>query len=120
MSSSASIPSSLSQALRIARWLIDEAGTAPVHLFAVATAQAEDGPDVEKPLTNVGIPTRNIILESELLTSARRLVLQMDSRQGAIAETLSRHRFGDDAHGWKRRLESFSNSVFLFSLLFWA
>mgnify|MGYP000600798345 CR=1 FL=1 len=74
-------PSAPSQALRIARWLVDEAGTAPEHLLVVATAEAEDGLDVTGALTDLGVPARNLILESEVLTSARRLVVQLNGRQ---------------------------------------
>jgi len=74
-------PSAPSQALRIARWLVEEAAVAPEHLLIVATAQAEDGLDVTGALTDLGVPARNLILESEVLTSARRLVVQLNGRR---------------------------------------
>jgi len=74
-------PSAPSQALRIARWLVTEAAVAPEHLLIVATAEAEDGLDVTGALTDLGVPARNLILESEVLTSARRLVVQLNGRQ---------------------------------------
>jgi hypothetical protein len=37
--------------------------------------------DVSGALTNLGVPARNLILESEVLTSARRLVVQLNGRQ---------------------------------------
>jgi len=73
-------PSAPSQALRIARWLVTEAAIAPEHLLIVATAEAEDGLDVTGALTDLGVPARNLILESEVLTSARRLVVQLNGR----------------------------------------
>jgi len=75
-------PSAPSQALRIARWLVDEAGVDPEHLLAVAT-QGTDGVDVAGPLAALGVPARNLLLESEVLTSARRLVVQLNARQAA-------------------------------------
>ncbi|MFB6098228.1 MAG: aspartate aminotransferase family protein, partial [Salinibacter sp.] len=77
-------PSAPSQALRIARWLVTEAGIAPEHLFPVATSTS-DGIDVTERLTELEIPGRNVILESELPTGARRLVLQLRSRQAEPA-----------------------------------
>jgi len=74
-------PSAPSQALRIARWLLDEAGVAPEHLLAVTTAEAQDGMDVQNALADLGVPARNLLLESEVLTSARRLVVQLNGRQ---------------------------------------
>jgi len=74
-------PSAPSQALRIARWLVDEANIDPEHLLAVSTAEAEDGMDVSGALTKLGMPPRNLILESEVLTSARRLVVQLNGRR---------------------------------------
>ncbi|PSQ83771.1 MAG: tyrosine decarboxylase, partial [Bacteroidetes bacterium QH_2_63_10] len=73
-------PSAPSQALRIARWLTAEAETDPVHLFPVAT-QGTDGTDFMTHLTDLGVPARNVLLESELVTSARRLVVQLNGRR---------------------------------------
>ncbi|MFB6231545.1 MAG: aspartate aminotransferase family protein [Salinibacter sp.] len=79
-------PSAPSQARRIAHWLVAEADVAPEHLLAVATNQGADGVDVTAPLADLGVPLRNVILESELATSARRLMLQLNSRRDATAE----------------------------------
>ncbi|PSQ79345.1 MAG: hypothetical protein BRD33_00835, partial [Bacteroidetes bacterium QH_6_63_17] len=65
-----------SQVLRIARWLLHEADTAPAHLLAVTTTDG-DGTGVVSQLTGLGVPAHNLILESDLLTSARRLVLKL-------------------------------------------
>jgi glutamate/tyrosine decarboxylase-like PLP-dependent enzyme len=73
-------PSAPSQALRIARWLLQEAGTSPDHLLAVTTTDA-DGTSVASQVTDMGVPAHNLILESDLLTSARRLVLQLNARR---------------------------------------
>ncbi len=79
-------PSAPSQALRIARWLVNDAGVAPEHLLAVTTVQAENGIDVTDALADLGVPPRNLILESEVLTSARRLVVQLNGRRnGPVA-----------------------------------
>ncbi len=75
-------PSAPSQALRIARWLVHEADTDPEHLLAVATSDP-DGTDFSSRLTDLGIPARNVILESDLLTGARRLVLQLSAQREA-------------------------------------
>ncbi len=77
-------PSAPSQALRIARWLVDEAEIDPKHLVAVTTDSREDT-DATARLVELGIPARNVILESDLLTSARRLVLQLSARRPASA-----------------------------------
>jgi len=73
-------PSAPSQAFRIARWLVAEAGTDPAHLFPVAT-RGTDGPNFMDPLTELGVPARNVLLESELVISARRLVVQLNARR---------------------------------------
>jgi glutamate/tyrosine decarboxylase-like PLP-dependent enzyme len=73
-------PSAPSQAMRIARWLVHEADTDPEHLLAVAT-RGTDGTDFPSRLTDLDVPARNVILESELLTGARRLVLQLSARR---------------------------------------
>ncbi|MEF8815952.1 MAG: pyridoxal-dependent decarboxylase [Salinibacter sp.] len=73
-------PSAPSQALRIARWLVEEADIDPAHLLAVAT-EPTDGTEVHTRLLNVGVPARNILLESDLRTSARRLVLKLSARR---------------------------------------
>jgi glutamate/tyrosine decarboxylase-like PLP-dependent enzyme len=73
-------PSAPSQALRIARWLLQEADTSPDHLLAVTTTDA-DGTSVASQVTDMGVPAHNLILESDLLTSARRLVLQLNARR---------------------------------------
>jgi glutamate/tyrosine decarboxylase-like PLP-dependent enzyme len=79
-------PLAPSQALRIARWLVNDAGVAPEHLLAVTTVQAENGLDVTDALADLGVPPRNLILESEVLTSARRLVVQLNGRRnGTVA-----------------------------------
>ena len=79
-------PSAPSQALRIARWLVNDAGVAPEHLLTVTTVQAENGIDVTDALADLGVPPRNLILESEVLTSARRLVVQLNGRRnGPVA-----------------------------------
>jgi hypothetical protein len=42
--------------------------------------------NVSGALTDLGMPARNLILESEVLTSARRLVVQLSGRRsGAFA-----------------------------------
>jgi hypothetical protein len=74
-------PSAPSQALRIARWLVEEAAVAPEHLLAVTTVHAENGRDVTGALADLDVPARNVLLESDLLTSARRLVLQLNARR---------------------------------------
>jgi hypothetical protein len=73
-------PSAPSQALRIARWLTTEANTNPAHLLAVTTTAAHDT-EVTARLAELGLPARNVILESDLLTSARRLVLQLSAQR---------------------------------------
>ena len=73
-------PSAPSQALRIARWLLHEADTAPTHLLAVTTIDG-DGTGVASQLTDLGVPAHNLILESDLLTSARRPVLKLSAGQ---------------------------------------
>ena len=79
-------PSAPSQALRIARWLVNDAGVAPEHLLTVTTVRPENGIDVTDALTDLGVPPRNLILESEVLTSARRLVVQLNGRRnGPVA-----------------------------------
>ncbi len=79
-------PSAPSQALRIARWLVNDAGVAPEHLLTVTTVQAENGIDVTDALADLGVPPRNLILESEVLTIARRLVVQLNGRRnGPVA-----------------------------------
>ena len=79
-------PSAPSQALRIARWLVNDAGVAPEHLLAVTTVRPENGIDVTDALTDLGVPPRHLILESEVLTSARRLVVQLNGRRnGPVA-----------------------------------
>ncbi|WP_251929874.1 pyridoxal phosphate-dependent decarboxylase family protein [Salinibacter ruber] len=77
-------PSAPSQALRITRWLVDEAQIDPEHLLAVTT-QHSNGTDVTARLGALGLPARNVILESDLLTSTRRLVLQLSARRSATA-----------------------------------
>jgi hypothetical protein len=77
-------PSAPSQALRITRWLVDEAQIDPEHLLAVTT-QHSNGTDVTARLGELGLPARNVILESDLLTSTRRLVLQLSARRSATA-----------------------------------
>ncbi|WP_263785195.1 pyridoxal phosphate-dependent decarboxylase family protein [Salinibacter grassmerensis] len=77
-------PSAPSQALRIARWLVDEARIDSEHLLAVAT-QHTNGTDVTARLGELGLPARNVILESDLLTSTRRLVLQLSAQRPAPA-----------------------------------
>ncbi|WP_251964935.1 pyridoxal phosphate-dependent decarboxylase family protein [Salinibacter ruber] len=77
-------PSAPSQALRITRWLVDEARIDPEHLLAVTT-QHSNGTDVTARLGEVGLPARNVILESDLLTSTRRLVLQLSARRSTTA-----------------------------------
>jgi hypothetical protein len=74
-------PAAPSQALRIARWLVNDAGVAPEHLLAVTTVQTEHGTDGIDALADLGVPARNLILESEVLTSARRLVVQLNGRR---------------------------------------
>ena len=79
-------PSAPSQALRIARWLVNDAGVAPEHLLTVTTVRPENGIDVTDALTDLGVPPRHLILESEVLTSARRLVVQLNGRRnGPVA-----------------------------------
>ncbi|WP_263834302.1 pyridoxal phosphate-dependent decarboxylase family protein [Salinibacter sp.] len=77
-------PSAPSQALRITRWLVDEAQIDPEHLLAVTT-QHSNGTDVTARLGELGLPARNVILEPDLLTSTRRLVLQLSARRSATA-----------------------------------
>jgi len=81
-------PSAPSQALRIARWLTTEADTNPAHLLAVTT-NAAHGTDVTARLAELGLPARNVILESDLLTSARRLVLQLSAQRPATVGSAS-------------------------------
>ena len=81
-------PSAPSQALRIARWLVDEARIDPEHLLAVTT-QPLNGTDGTARLAELGLPAHNIILESDLLTSARRLVLRLSAQRPAPAGTAS-------------------------------
>ena len=79
-------PSAPSQALRIARWLVNDAGVAPEHLLTVTTVRPENGIDVTDALADLGVPPRHLILESEVLTSARRLVVQLNGRRnGTVA-----------------------------------
>ena len=77
-------PTAPSQALRIARWLVTEADTNPEHMIAVTTSLPEDGVDVTGSLIDLGVPARNLILESEVLTSARRLVVQLNARREEV------------------------------------
>jgi hypothetical protein len=77
-------PSAPAQIHLIARWLVHEAGVDPEHLIAVATS-GTNGTDFADHLTDLGVPARNVLLESEMLTSARRLVLQLNSQRDATA-----------------------------------
>lgn len=82
-------PSAPLQAVRIARWLVSDGETAPENLLAVATSEMTDGVDLSERLTELGVPARNLIGESELVTAARRLVLRLDSWRNPEATSLS-------------------------------